>query len=115
VTGGLRDPAPWHRGHPERRLAGVCAAVAHHLDISVTVVRAGFVLLSLVHGIGLLLYAALWLALPEEPGRESGLDRIVDALRSLLGIEPPRKSGPPPRDDDPGDAGSSGGWSPTRS
>ena len=73
------------------------------------------VLLTLVHGIGLLLYAALWLALPDAPGQESGLDRLIDAVRSLLGIEPPRKGGgPPPHDDDPGDRGSSGGWSPTR-
>jgi len=115
VTGGWRDPAPWHRGYPDRRLAGVCAAVAHHLAISVTAVRAGFVLLSLVHGIGIVLYAVMWLALPDEPGGESTLDRVVDSVRSLLGAEAPRRSAPPPHDDDGDDAGSSGGWRPTRS
>ena len=53
VSGGFRDPAEWHRGHPDRRIAGVCAAIAHHLGISVTAVRAAFVLFTLLHGFGL--------------------------------------------------------------
>jgi len=91
VAGGLRDPSPWHRGHPDRKLAGVCTAIAHHMAISVTAVRAGFLLLTLVHGVGVLAYAALWFALPDEPGGPSGLDRVVEAVRTLLGSDPPRR------------------------
>jgi DNA-directed RNA polymerase subunit RPC12/RpoP len=31
VSGGLRDPGEWHRGYPERRVAGVCTAIAEQL------------------------------------------------------------------------------------
>jgi phage shock protein PspC (stress-responsive transcriptional regulator) len=115
VAGGLRDPAPWHRGYPDRKLAGVCTAVAHHMAISVTAVRAGFLLLALVHGIGVIAYAALWFALPDAPGGQSGLDRVVEAVRTLLGSDPPPPADDGPHDDDRDDEGPSGGWSPTRS
>ena len=116
VAGGWRDPSPWHRGYPDRRLAGVCSAIAHHLGISVTAVRAGFVLVTLLHGFGAIVYLVLWFALPDAPDGTSGLDRVVDAVRTLLGIDtPPKRRTPRPHDDDPNHGGSSDGWSPTRS
>jgi phage shock protein PspC (stress-responsive transcriptional regulator) len=116
VSGGWRDPAPWHRGYDDRRLAGVCSAIAHHLGISVTAVRAAFVLVTLLHGFGLIVYLVLWFALPDAPDGRSALDRLVEAVRTLLGIDEPRdRRAAPPRDDDPNHGGSSGGWSPTRS
>jgi phage shock protein PspC (stress-responsive transcriptional regulator) len=124
VQGGLRDPREWHRSYPDRKLAGVCAAVAHNLELSVTAVRAGFLLLTLVHGVGLLLYAILWLVVPETPGGRSVLDRGFEALRTLLGEDgggrtPPADPGTRTRSrrTGNGDAGeeSSDEWSPTRS
>lgn len=104
----------WHRSYPDRKLAGVCAALAHHLSLPVTAVRAGFVLLTLVHGLGIALYALLWLALPEEPGGPTGFDRALEAWR--------RHTAPRPGRPGPGDGESrsaredaSDGWSPTRS
>ncbi|MCP5060425.1 MAG: PspC domain-containing protein [bacterium] len=32
----------WHRGHPEGRMAGVCAGLAAEFDVPVTLVRASF-------------------------------------------------------------------------
>jgi phage shock protein PspC (stress-responsive transcriptional regulator) len=115
VSGGWRDPAPWHRGYGDRRIAGVCSAIAHHLGISVTAVRAGFVLATLLHGFGAIVYLVLWFALPDGPDGGSGLDRVVDAVRTLLGVEDrPERRKAPPHDDDPNHGGSSDGWSPTR-
>ena len=117
VAGGFRDPAEWHRGHPDRRIAGVCAAIAHHMAISVTAVRAAFLLFTLLHGFGVVIYGVLWFVLPNEPGGRSGVDRVVEAARTLLGSDGSRDrsdasaSHPP---DDPDRGGSSGGWSPTR-
>jgi len=113
VAGGLRDPAPWHRGYEDRKLAGVCAAIAHHMAISVTAVRVGFLLFSLLHGIGFVAYVALWAALPNGPGEPSALDRLLGAVRTLFGTETPseRRSRD---DDDTHGGGSSSGWSPTR-
>jgi phage shock protein PspC (stress-responsive transcriptional regulator) len=126
VRGGLRDPREWHRGYADRKLAGVCAAIAHNLEVPVTAVRVAFLLLALVHGFGLLLYAALWFVLPDGPGGRSGLDRALEALRTLLGDDArarrePRdhdRPSPPPAtrgaNGEDGE-GASGGWSPTRS
>ena len=85
VEGGIRDPREWHRNLPERRMAGVCAALAHHLRFSVTAVRAGFILLALLHGYGFVIYGILWFVLPDRAGGDSALDRIIEALRGLAG------------------------------
>ena len=54
------------RADDGRLLAGVCAGFAHHLGIDVTLLRLAFSLLSLASGLGVLVYLALWLALPTE-------------------------------------------------
>jgi phage shock protein PspC (stress-responsive transcriptional regulator) len=123
VAGGLRDPAEWHRGYPERKLAGVCAGLAHNLRISVTAVRAAFILLTLFHGLGLALYAILWFVLPEEPGGPTGIDRAIDAWRVLMGgtgqARDEREAGASRREAPRSRNGAaseerSAGWSPTR-
>jgi len=81
----LRD---WHRGFPERRIAGVCAGLARHLDLPVTLVRAAFILAAVMpplQGASILLYLILWFLMPAAPGQRSGLDRLVDAVESLTG------------------------------
>ena len=84
VSGGLRDPGEWHRGYQQRRVAGVCAAIADQLRFSVSAVRAAFVLLAFFHGFGFALYAVLWFVLPDQPGGRNGLDRLMDAFRALF-------------------------------
>lgn len=49
-----------------RRFAGVCAAIANHYGWDVGGVRAATVLLMLFTGFGLVVYLALWLAIPSE-------------------------------------------------
>jgi phage shock protein PspC (stress-responsive transcriptional regulator) len=49
------------------RLAGVCAGIAHYLDVDVTLVRAAWLVLSIVPGAvvgGVLAYAAAWIVMP---------------------------------------------------
>jgi len=55
-----------------KMLLGVCSRLAARYQIPVTVVRLAFVLLTLFHGFGVLLYLILWAILPglsegEEP------------------------------------------------
>lgn len=116
LEGGVRDPRAWHRDYPERKIAGVACAVAENLSVSVSLVRAGFLLLAFFHGLGLLLYAALWLVIPREPGAPSGSDRVVEAVRTLFGEEtrerrPTTRTVAGRKKED----GDSDGWSPTRS
>jgi phage shock protein PspC (stress-responsive transcriptional regulator) len=114
LAGGLSDPGEWHRGYGDRKLAGVCAAVAHNLSVSVTAVRAAFLLLALVHGFGLALYAVLWFVLPDGPGGRSGFDRVLDAARELFGGSDRRGARPAHPHDDDGE-GAADRWSRTRS
>ena len=85
VEGGFRDRSEWHRDFPERKVAGVCAALAHYLRFSLPAVRVAFVLLALFRGSGVALYAILWFVLPDQPGGRSGLDRVVEAVRARFG------------------------------
>lgn len=67
----------------DRVLAGVCAAVADRLGVSVTAVRVGTVLLAIL-GPAVALYLAAWLLLPDSQGRIR-LERAVrEGHRSSL-------------------------------
>ena len=70
VARGVSEPA----GPEPRRLrrpvegrivAGVCAGLAEHLNLAVTVVRLGFVGLALTGGAGVVLYLFLWALTPQ--------------------------------------------------
>ncbi len=106
VARGSLAPGGWHRGYPERRAAGVCAAIAHHLRVPHPAVRAAFVLLVLFRGLGLALYAVLWFALPDRSGGRNGLDRVMDAFRALF--DEPRTAASP-RNAAPGEGDASAG------
>jgi len=88
----LEEPAP-----PERIVGGVAALLAERLDVDALWLRIGFVLLALVGGVGLVLYGALWLAIPRRAGEESLLERGLhlglDLAARLSGR--PGGSGPP--------------------
>jgi len=99
------DAAALHRDHPERKLAGVAAAVAQALAVPAVVVRAAFVALSFFHLAGPVLYGILWLLVPYAPGDESVLERwlatVQSALRRLRGAATEQPRVPGPRADGP--------------
>ena len=78
------DPERWYRDHPERRVAGVAAAVARALALPVGAVRVGFIVLTFVHLLGPLLYGALWLLIPFRPGGDAPIMRALACARELL-------------------------------
>jgi phage shock protein PspC (stress-responsive transcriptional regulator) len=91
----------WHRSHPEARIGGVCAALAHALALPVAGVRAGFVVLTLVlpvHIFGPLLYGGLWLVIPKRPGGDSQLEHWLRwglAIAAKFSGRPNGSAGPP--------------------
>ena len=93
------DSAHWHRDHPERRVAGVCAALGHVLAVPIALVRLVFVMLTIFHLLGLLLYLALWLVIPRRAGEDSLLERALhEALAlaaKLSGRHQPPSASPP--------------------
>jgi phage shock protein PspC (stress-responsive transcriptional regulator) len=87
VSTERRPLSEWHRGGPERRLAGVCTALARELAVPLPAVRAAFVLAVALPGIRVLaagLYLALWFVTPPAPGEPSGLDRLVVVVEDLF-------------------------------
>ncbi len=54
-----------------RMLAGICAGIGNYFGIDATLIRIGYILLSLFSACfpGLLLYFILLLIIPEEPNR----------------------------------------------
>jgi len=60
-----------------RLLGGVAAGVADYFDVDVVVVRIAFVALALVGGIGVPLYLAAWLIVPDEETGESVAEHLL--------------------------------------
>ena len=54
------------RSRTQRMVAGVCGGIGEYFGIDPTIVRLGFVLLSLMVGGGLLVYILAAIILPEE-------------------------------------------------
>lgn len=69
----------------DRKVAGVAAGLARHLDIDPLVVRVAFVVLAFFGGSGLVLYGALWLVLPED-GRENAVVPLDEKSRAIAVI-----------------------------
>jgi phage shock protein C len=61
-----RPPFRLHRSRTDKMLGGVCGGLAESLDVDVTLLRIGFVALTLLGGgIGIPLYLAAWIVAPE--------------------------------------------------
>ena len=54
------------RSTDEKMLAGVAGGIARYLNVDVTLVRVIIAVLALLNGVGLALYIAAWLLIPED-------------------------------------------------
>lgn len=77
------NPRTWplRRATDDRILGGVAAGVARQLDLDVATVRVGVVVLSLLAGVGVPLYVAAWLLLPEEGSDTSLAEQLIGGTR----------------------------------
>src|SRR5213083_2304907 len=66
------------RSRSDRMVAGVCGGLARYFDIHPAFYRVGFVVLTLLGGAGILIYAAAALVIPDE-GRDDSI--AAQALR----------------------------------
>lgn len=84
LTTPVRPPLTRHR--TDRALTGVGAGVARHLGVRPSVVRAVLVVLALCGGSGAVLYAWLWLLMPQEgtDGRPGAVPPARRRLESVL-------------------------------
>ncbi|MDQ7842888.1 MAG: PspC domain-containing protein [Armatimonadota bacterium] len=60
-----------YRSRSDRWIAGVCGGLGAFFNVDSNAIRVLFVLLSLWHGVGALVYLVLVLTLPDEPIREA--------------------------------------------
>jgi phage shock protein PspC (stress-responsive transcriptional regulator) len=56
-----------YRSRTDRKLVGVCGGIAKYFDIDPTLVRVGWVVVSLMAGSGILAYIVCALIIPEDP------------------------------------------------
>jgi phage shock protein C len=62
----------WFRSRSDRMMAGVAGGLAEEFGLPTTIVRLGFVLLTIfTGGTGLILYAVLWFVMPEGDARDA--------------------------------------------
>lgn len=54
-----------YRSSDQRMLAGVCGGIAEYFGWDPTLVRVGWIVLTLLGGSGVLLYLILWLVMPQ--------------------------------------------------
>jgi phage shock protein C len=69
-TSWLADRPPvreWTRAREGKVIAGVCRGLANRFALPIAAVRLVFLLSIAVGGWGLLVYVALWIAMPLEP------------------------------------------------
>jgi phage shock protein C len=66
------------RARKGRLLAGVCSGIAEYVGIDVTVIRLIFVALGVVtFGVGVLIYLAAWIVIPEEGEDQSIAESLI--------------------------------------
>jgi len=63
------------RSRSDKILFGVCGGLARHFNIDATLVRVIFILLAISNSLGTILYLALAVIVPKEPGEDIHIDR----------------------------------------
>jgi len=82
---GTDDLEPLHRlrrSRQDRVVAGVAGGLAEHFDLDAGLLRVALVGLTLAGGIGVPLYLAAWILLPEDGAAETVADRVAERLRA---------------------------------
>jgi len=78
---GRRSRADWYRTARDRMIAGVCGGLALQFGVPTAVVRLAFALMTLfMGGIGLVIYAVLWVVMPLDDWAEDLADARIEVL-----------------------------------
>lgn len=55
------------RSRSKKVFAGIAGGLAEYLDVDPVIIRVLLVLITIFHGVGLLIYIIMWIIIPEEP------------------------------------------------
>ncbi len=78
----------WYRSRDNRMVAGVCRGMARRFGMPIAALRLAFLLALFLGGWGIVVYVALWIAMP--------LDPVVALLPAGTPPPPPQQTIPPP-------------------
>ena len=81
AAGNGERTRPLYRPVQDRMLAGVASGMARYFGIDVLLVRIAIVVLVFVGGIGLALYLAGWVLIPEEGTDQSILAEFTKSMQ----------------------------------
>ena len=74
-----------YRSKTNTMIAGVCGGLGEHLGIDPTLVRLVFILLTLISGVGLLLYLVLLILVPQGGQDKPAVDEIAAPMVAEAG------------------------------
>jgi phage shock protein PspC (stress-responsive transcriptional regulator) len=80
----MRDVDRLRRSTTDRYIAGVAGGLGRHFDIDPTVVRVVLAVLAFFGGAGVLIYAAVWLFVPEDGSDRAPIEVGPEARRVIL-------------------------------
>lgn len=81
TTDAAHESVRLSRPLDDRLVVGVAAGLARYLDLDVTVVRIGFVVLALVGGLGVPLYLVGYLLMPADGSATTVASDLLEQLR----------------------------------
>lgn len=61
-----------YRSTTNKMIGGVCGGIAEYFGVDPTLIRLGFVAVTLLGGSGVLVYLILWLVVPSQNSAKSG-------------------------------------------
>ena len=76
------EPARTLTRSRDRMIAGVASGIAAYVGVDAVVVRIAFVVLTLVGGLGIPLYLASWVLVPDERTRQSIVSEFTGDVRA---------------------------------
>jgi phage shock protein PspC (stress-responsive transcriptional regulator) len=59
-----------YRSRTNRMIAGICGGIGEYFSVDATLVRIGFVIVSLLPGPSIIFYLLAWMIIPLEPVRK---------------------------------------------
>ncbi len=71
------------RSRSERMIAGVAGGLASYFQIDPLFIRLGLIVLSLINGVGVVIYLALWLIIPNEGSLAEGRSTAGEAIDEM--------------------------------
>ncbi|MCB9259247.1 MAG: PspC domain-containing protein [Ignavibacteriales bacterium] len=61
-----------YRSRDKKVIAGIAGGLGEYLDVDPVIIRIILVLITIFHGIGILIYIIMWIAVPEGPYKTYG-------------------------------------------